>query len=223
MAQNSAYLSMGEQLQPPKNQFKITLLNVIISVMAVWGLFDMVTLMMEYAQRDLLVLPNNSPPQCWCGTHNDEAAAMGCVYDHIAVDWLPPHCHDADLVAEFDTSGPSTSNKTWPYYRAESRSILGPVFVPVNEDSVTTIDTLARRGEDYWATTEWHIAHCLFTWRKQVRFQSQDIEGRLVEPWNTKEAHVKHCSDYIWDVVRTGRPLDEINTFIPGTARHIDE
>jgi hypothetical protein len=132
---------------------------------------------------------------------------MGCIYDHIAVDWLPLRCHDTELVAEFDAMG-------WRYYRGTQLNLIP-------EDDGATIDALARDGEDYWTTTEWHVAHCLFTWRKQVRIG----EGRSVEvePWSAKDGHVKHCSEYIWNVIRHARPLDEVDTIIPGTDRHVNE
>ncbi|EMD97930.1 hypothetical protein COCC4DRAFT_25394 [Bipolaris maydis ATCC 48331] len=146
----------------------------------------------------------------------------GYIYDHIAVDGLPSHCHDAGLVAEFDASGPNT-NGTWSHYRIESQGILGRNFIPIEDEPTKTIDTLAQREENYWATTEWPVAHCLFTWRKQIKLLGQHMKEHSIEPWNTKEAHVKHCSEYIWSVIRQGRSLDEITTFIPGNGRHMNE
>lgn len=222
MLQGFTNLSETEAIGSQTRQMKTILIHVTILVLAIWGLLDICSIIFRTANWDKLGRTSVNLPPCWCGTQNDEAVMMGCIYDHIAVDWLPSHCHDADLVAEFDASGPGM-NGTWPYYRIDSQGILGPNFVPLKDDPAANIDTLAQRGENYWATTEWHIAHCLFTWRKQMKFLDQNMEGRLVEPWNAKEAHAKHCSEYIWKVIRNGQSLDEIDTFIPGNERHVDE
>ncbi|OIW34634.1 hypothetical protein CONLIGDRAFT_675602 [Coniochaeta ligniaria NRRL 30616] len=136
---------------------------------------------------------------------------MGCRYDHIAVDWLPPHCIDDELTSEFDGAGP---NGTWPYFKLEGVSLLGASYVPIEANE---IEKLAREGRDYYATRSWHVAHCMFTWRKQ--FRSRFSDGSM-EPWNNKEGHIKHCSMYIMDMLQKGQRLDEVDTFIPGKARH---
>lgn len=139
---------------------------------------------------------------------------MGCRYDHIAVDWLPPHCIDDELATEFDGAGP---NGTWSYFKLNGISLSGSSYVPINAHE---IDDLAKEGIDYYATREWHIAHCMFIWRKQFRSMSR---GRSMEPWNNKEGHIKHCSTYIMDALKKGQSLDEVDTFIPGNARHDGE
>lgn len=211
----------AEPLQPRHGSMRNTLLRATVTILAFWGLVDILSHTSHQASLLLVAAPSNDAPPCWCGTSNQEAIAMGCIYDHIAVDWLPAHCHDADLVAEFDASGPAPPNGTWPYYRAKSHGMLGTQFAPV--DTTTAIDALARDGEDYWATVEWHVAHCLFTWRKQVRFEHDGERASVVEPWNSHEAHVRHCDKYIWNVIKNRRPLDEIDTIIPGKSRHVDE
>ncbi|KAK8098874.1 uncharacterized protein PG998_012115 [Apiospora kogelbergensis] len=196
---------------------KKTLLLVTVTILATWGLIDILS---RVSNRGHDLISSNEPNidiPCWCGSSDEEAAALGCIYDHIAVDWLPTHCHDADLVDEFDASGPAPPNGTWPYYRATSHGIMGPQLALLDE--AITIDSLARGGEDYFATVEWHVAHCLFTWRKQVKSRHEE-SNLVVEPWNDDEDHVRHCSGYIWNVIRNGRSLDEVDTIIPGKARH---
>lgn len=194
------------------------LLRGTLVVLAFYGFIDILYRTILQTSPLLLGESSQDARPCWCGSTNSEAIDMGCIYDHIAVDWLPPYCHDADLVAEFDASGP---NGTWPYYRNITSTTSGDEFALLKPSS--TIDTLAREGEDYFATVGWHVAHCLFTWRKQLRFQ-QNGKGRLVvEPWNAKESHAQHCSEYIWNVLRSGRSLEEIGTFIPGKSRHVKE
>ena len=178
----------------------------------IWGFVDLSLRLSQWRKA----LTRDANPPCWCGTSNEEAIAMGCIYDHIAVDWLPPDCTDRDLVAEFDRSGPGP-NGTWPYFVLSTVSEKEPQFAPLD---IAQIDTYAAQGTDYFATREWHILHCMFIWRKQLR---AGLSGKVVEPWNNHEEHIKHCSSYIVDAIRTNQRLDDIDTWIPGTNRHLDE
>lgn len=139
---------------------------------------------------------------------------MGCRYDHIAVDWLPISCIDKELTQSFDVSGPGP-NGSWPYYE-----------VPSNESDETThlrrltndqIDNIAIRGIDYLTTRGWHIQYCMFIWKKQFW---AGFNAKQIEPWNNKEAHIQHCSDYIMEAVRSKLDLNTIDTIIPGVNRH---
>ncbi|KAK7995224.1 hypothetical protein PG990_013997 [Apiospora arundinis] len=197
------------------------ILVAVVSLLAIWGAIDISSQALQWAQRQDIFGGGETRSPCWCGTSDEEAVAMGCTWDHIAVDWLPPQCVDRDLVAEFDVAG-SGPGGNWPYYVSDTphrkTSLLTETQrTPVN---LSDIDQLAREGKDYWTTVEWHISHCLFTWRKQVRSAAGGVS---VEPWNDKEAHASHCSMYIWNVLRTGRPLDEVSTVILGKDRHVGE
>jgi hypothetical protein len=147
---------------------------------------------------------------CWCGTSDAEAIAMGCRYDHLAVDWLPDHCIDEELTIEFDQAGPGP-NGSWLYFKHR----YGRDAISDDE-----IDDYAKKGTNYFTTREWHIAHCIFTWRKQFRSRST---GKMIESWNENEGHIKHCGKYFMDAIRFKKDLDEIETLIPGRARHVRE
>ncbi|KUJ10864.1 uncharacterized protein LY89DRAFT_557517, partial [Mollisia scopiformis] len=120
---------------------------------------------------------------CWCGTSDAEAIAMGCKYDHLAVDWLPPHCIDEELTAEFDRAGPGPLG-AWDYYADRNGTV---------RLSDTIIDQYAMAATNYYTTVEWHMAHCIYVWRKQFRTK---FTGKIVEPWNDKEEHIMHCGGY---------------------------
>lgn len=143
---------------------------------------------------------------------------MGCRYDHIAVDWLPDSCIDKDLVVEFDGSGPGADG-SWPYFELGNSTEVGglPNFLPINS---TDIDDFAKAGRLYFATREWHILHCMFTWRKQFRAR---FVAANVEPWNNHEEHIQHCSDYIMRTVRWRLSKDIVDTQILGVDRHTRE
>lgn len=177
------------------------LLMVIVLVLALNGFFDGTRRLVEFGSS---MLASRHLP-CWCGTSGQEAVSLGCVYDHIAVDWLPLDCTDAELVKEFDVAGPDEDG-SWPYYESDPSK-------PFRRVNGSKIDSYALAGRDYWATIEWHVAHCLFSWRKQVR---KEFRRGSIEPWNMKESHVEHCSDYILEALREQRLLWEADTWIPG-------
>lgn len=153
---------------------------------------------------------------CWCGETDKQAMTMGCQYDHLAVDWLPASCIDQDLVDEFDVSGPGADG-AWPYYTRAQGNDGSTVFIPINSNET---DEFAQQGRDYFATREWHISHCMFTWRKQFRARHN---GKHVEPWNENEKHIKHCNDYIMRTLKWNLSLDVVETLILGAGRHRSE
>ncbi|KUJ15562.1 uncharacterized protein LY89DRAFT_558015, partial [Mollisia scopiformis] len=120
---------------------------------------------------------------CYCGNSDQEAIAMGCKYDHIAVDWLPNNCIDAALTAEFVTAGPGPGG-AWDYFSD---------YAGLQRMNESEVEIYARNGKDYFVTRQWHIAHCSFVWRKQWRSK---FTSTLIEPWNDKEEHIEHCNEY---------------------------
>jgi len=62
--------------------------------------------------------PSTLPPGlnlCSCGTSIPDALALGYVYDTLAAAWMPPHCREDTLTAEFDRAGPGKGGE-WAYY-----------------------------------------------------------------------------------------------------------
>lgn len=172
--------------------------KILIVVFAFWGFLDIIL-------RASVLFQPKLDLSCWCGTSDAEAIAMGCKYDHLAVDWLPPHCIDDELTAEFDRAGPGPSGE-WDYY-TEPKSTAEQL-------NYTEIDEYAVVAKDYYATSKWHMAHCVFIWRKQFRAKTT---GKVVEPWNENEEHIMHCGTYFME---RNNVSDWIDTIIPGTDRH---
>lgn len=133
---------------------------------------------------------------------------MGCRYDHLAVDWLPEHCIDDMLSTEFEHAGPE-NNGSWPYWTTQYDGEF------INTEDV---NSYAENAIDYWATREWHIQHCIFTWRKQFRAQTL---GTTIEPWNNNEEHITHCGKYLLKTVGASR--SNVDTLILGQNRHQQE
>lgn len=130
--------------------------------------------------------PWTLPPgltNCECGPSMQEAVARKCIYDSLSAAWLPPHCRDDELVAEFDQAGPGL-NGSWPYFLDRNGSIL------IKKEDI------ARQGVHgvFWASHDWHAAHCLFSWQKYVRLAKT---GSVMEARFATEEHSKHCSRLI--------------------------
>jgi hypothetical protein len=183
-------------------------LIIMILGLASWGFLDIFHRCLNGIRNvsTFPSLPSEYPP-CWCGNSDQEAISIGCRYDHLAVDWLPDHCIDKELTAEFDRAGPGP-NGSWPYFSdAEGSGI-------VNEDE---IDSYASAGIDYFTVREWHVAHCIFTWRKQFRSK---FTGTTIEPWSSSEEHIKHCGKALRGAIAAKKGLRVISTIIPGKNRH---
>lgn len=99
--------------------------------------------------------------------------------------WLPEHCRDDELTAEFNTKG-NGPNGTWIYY-SDTRHTkeVDPEEVPAMGDKP---DALVHMNRD------WHTIHCIFYWRKQFRTR---LNGKIVEPRSDSEHHIKHCGEII--------------------------
>ncbi|EGP88313.1 uncharacterized protein MYCGRDRAFT_92695 [Zymoseptoria tritici IPO323] len=196
---------------PDKSLGRIVI-RIWIICFAIWGLIDVFVHQLPPALTK--IFDSKPADDCWCGETDQQAVAMGCQYDHLAVDWLPPSCIDQALVDEFDMSGPGVDG-AWIYYDPRvSEDGMSTLFVSI---STNETDEFALRGKQYFATRGWHILHCMFTWRKQFRAWHSH---KPIEPWNDDEEHIKHCSEYIMRTLEWHLSLDVIDTQILGGDRH---
>jgi hypothetical protein len=121
--------------------------------------------------------------KCLCGNSVREAKAMGCKFDSLAMAWLPEHCRDEELTAEFERAGPGGH---WTYW------------TDAKHTSEISIEDISIQGEnpDFWfhMTGHWHAVHCLYYWLKQFRSRSN---GKMVEPTSDSIHHIRHCHKMI--------------------------
>jgi hypothetical protein len=131
--------------------------------------------------------PASLPPNlnlCNCGSSIAEALRLGCEFDSMAAAWLPAYCRDPELTAEFEHSGPGP-NGSWPYFADE---------VGTQPLDLRGLALLGDGEGPMWATREWHIAHCMFYWRKYSRMRDT---GAVMEERFDHVEHVKHCTRLI--------------------------
>lgn len=124
---------------------------------------------------------------CDCGNSTAEAVELGCKYDSLAAAWLPEHCRDDELTAEFERSGPGPDGK-WTYWSDLAHT---------QEISVEEIAKMGGSPDfEFHMSGHWHVVHCIFYWRKEHRTR---FNGRVVEPRSDSEAHIIHCGKMILD------------------------
>ncbi|KAI0149863.1 hypothetical protein F4776DRAFT_603600 [Hypoxylon sp. NC0597] len=121
---------------------------------------------------------------CDCGRTIREALLRDCVYDTLSTAWLPPYCRDDKLTAEFDQAGPGPEG-AWEYFADKEGK------TPLNR---TQVAALGEIGGSFWASRDWHIAHCLFYWQKYYRMRDTGI---VLEKRFDSLHHVKHCGRLI--------------------------
>ncbi|EHA26917.1 hypothetical protein ASPNIDRAFT_225630 [Aspergillus niger ATCC 1015] len=152
--------------------------NTLITLLAIWGLINLTqTLVLSITTTHL-----PTPKACHCGNSTTEALTLGCKFDSLAAAWLPPHCRDDELTAEFERAGPNPDG-SWTYYADDYHAV--PMAI---EEVAALADNQSARVQ---MTRDWHVVHCLFYWRKM--FRVREMEGVIVEPSFDHEEHIKHC------------------------------
>ncbi|KAH6680458.1 hypothetical protein B0J14DRAFT_695843 [Halenospora varia] len=157
--------------------------DILIYSLALWGAYSILRYLV--VSRNLTVHGITSDferrPGCDCGDSVAEAISLGCKFDSLSMAWLPEHCRDDDLTAEFDTAG-NGPNGTWIYWADTDHTIE------------MNVETVAAMGDDPSARahmgTTWHRVHCVFYWRKLFRTK---FNGKIIEPRSDTEDHIKHC------------------------------
>ncbi|KAH8591204.1 hypothetical protein B0O99DRAFT_520041 [Bisporella sp. PMI_857] len=122
----------------------------------------------------MLPSPKNPPKHAKsCGPDAATAIAKGCHLDMISFTWLPRECYDAELTEEF------LAIKDWKW----SLDGNGTELVPRSKVEGGEVD-------NGYVTWEYHITHCLYTWKKLVRH----LERGGAMDWHVMEySHARHC------------------------------
>ena len=123
-----------------------------------------------------------------CGKTREEALAAGCRFDWVGYSWLPPDCYDGELVDEFARRGP------WDFYVDKEGTSVAP-FKQVRDGMLDRL----------YITTEHHMLHCTFQWRKMHRALEA---GRPVDGYVGNYSHTSHCEAML---MMQGVVLSEVN------------
>jgi hypothetical protein len=112
-----------------------------------------------------------------CGHNPATARARGCHFDVMSMIWIRHECYDAELTEEFVQEKP----EGWQWSLHENGTDL------ISEQDI-------RKGDIQhgWVQFEYHITHCLYTWKKlnkQVERGGAPIDGYI-----SNHTHTHHCS-----------------------------
>jgi hypothetical protein len=168
--------------------------RAFIILLAVWG-FLTIFLAIAYAifpywnvfRRNDVYRPETLPPglnDCLCGHTKEEALLLDCAYDSLSTAWLPRACRDDALTDKFDHAGPGPRG-AWDYYLDSNGTILL---------SKAEVAELGPKGGTFWASADWHVAHCAFYFQKYKRIGQT---GVIMEARYDNLPHVEHCGKLI--------------------------
>lgn len=154
--------------------------NIVVYLFAFWGIVTFLSQIQlphfHHGQQKPVDLKG-----CDCGDSTAEAISLGCKFDSLSMAWLPEHCRDDELTAEFNTKGDGP-NGNWVYYADKLHT------------EQVDVAAVAAMGNDPSARVhmnkDWHMVHCVYYWRKQFRTRAN---GKIVEPRSDTEDHIKHC------------------------------
>ncbi|KAI3546925.1 hypothetical protein CABS01_01157 [Colletotrichum abscissum] len=173
-----------------------TMKDLILVAFAISGFVSLLqspTNIHSHFQSEGTATPDNlhaapAVTSCDCGNSTAEAVTLGCKYDSLAAAWLPEHCRDDELTAEFERSGPGPDGQ-WTYWADTAHT---------QEISVEEIAKMADNQEEmrFHMSGHWHVLHCIFYWRKEYRAR---FNGKIVEPRSDNEKHIKHCGKIFLD------------------------
>lgn len=181
-APHGAHLDYSLKKQSHASRVYFQIGKAIIIFLAVCGVFSL-TRMISLSAHEI-----QASKHCFCGDSITEALALECKFDSLAAAWLPPHCRDEELTAEFARSG-TGPNGSWPYFADSQHTI------PLSLSDVAALAD--NQSAKAYMTYEWHVAHCLFYWRKMFRVGLRGVEGEILEPSFDNEHHIIHCMKVI--------------------------
>ncbi|KZL64631.1 hypothetical protein CT0861_07512 [Colletotrichum tofieldiae] len=157
-----------------------------------------------------------------CGSSQEEARSMGCVFDVYVNEWLPGSCYDR-AVAEV-----SESNSSDLYPAAAGRTTFPLFWDSAMTKPATLEDVMLAAFEnvdngfdiDFYTAWEFHRAHCLHLWRLTVSaLQRLDRGEKTVGVYHKSASsqHAWHCNKFI--VEGDARDPDKITSITPGIGK----
>ncbi|KAI1809292.1 hypothetical protein GGS20DRAFT_572672 [Poronia punctata] len=189
-------ITTGRTLSPKSHKRRLlsSIGKGLVISLAIWGFFNILRDIARVIFPHWNILsqidvyrPETLPPglsDCLCGHTLETALSLDCVYDSLSIAWLPPECRDDALTEKFDHAGPGPGG-SWGYYLDPNGTI------PLSKDEIAD---LGPKGGSFWASADWHIAHCAFYYQKYKRMGQT---GVVMEARYDSLMHVEHCGKLI--------------------------
>ncbi|TGO90503.1 hypothetical protein BPOR_0062g00230 [Botrytis porri] len=111
-----------------------------------------------------------------CGNTTADAQQNNCIYDPLAVSWVPRQCLDSESLQEYYDHGP------WDYFQNKNKS--------------GKIDPLDLGFEMYYTTIREHVEHCAIVWQRLHRFTTGSHTNSVMTSSLSESnlEHTEHCS-----------------------------
>jgi hypothetical protein len=139
-------------------------------------------------------MDSDSDKGSYCGNSTAEARALGCRFDPMSFNWLPPACYDEELITEF------LAVDNWVWYKDNSSATPMP-FSEVQSGEYPLM----------WVTRKFHLYHCTYQWRK---FHRAILEGKPVDDYVGKYDHTAHCEGILTEDPTTATAFDAVGVRI---------
>jgi len=121
-----------------------------------------------------------------CGQTPTEAVSRGCIFDVMTTSWQHPDCYDAELNAEI-----TALHSPWKFYWSSGPPDERPTPDMLN---LIPLEELGFFKGTFWATREYHVWHCTYTWRQMHRAVER---GRKLDGFLLNYEHTAHCGRLI--------------------------
>jgi hypothetical protein len=95
----------------PKTKWAIRYISIFgslsVYLLALWGFINIVQQLLVVNRHHIkaMIAQGQWIEGCDCGESVAEAISLGCKFDALSMAWLPEHCRDDELTAEFDMTG----------------------------------------------------------------------------------------------------------------------
>lgn len=154
--------------------------------------------------QDMGTLHLPSSQTTTCGDSPATAAAAGCIFDPTSFSWFPPQCYDAQTASDF-------LSWNWTWYDSEGDPTTLPAAGEAHLPPHAVAHDAAVAGDlpELLVTDEYHLVHCIYTWRKMHRALNAESTGwapesvgAFMDSYTRKWSHTEHCTDALLKFVK---------------------
>lgn len=152
-----------------------------------------ITLILSTIVFIALLVPGTPVSKSSCGQSIGEATALGCQFDELVGDWLPPHCSRVGIT-EYRAFG----GGSWDYWADKNGTTPTPDLSKLSG------------GSAWWTTDGAHLAHCAFM---LVRVADAYHNGlRIDEDKAGNMNHTLHCARFLLNSAMKSPTVDQIRS-----------
>ena len=158
-----------------------------------WILSSFITLILSSIIFIVLLVPGKPTPKSSCGQSIEEATSLGCQFDELVGDWLPPDCSRIGSAEYLAFGGGS-----WDYWADQNGTTPTPDLSKLSG------------GSKWWTTDGAHLAHCAFM---LVRVADAYHNGlRIDEDKAGNMNHTWHCARFLLNAAMKSPDIKQVRS-----------